>query len=207
MFNHYLFDQILVPAVFMFFLISGLFGLGIGIALMIFRQQALRFFAPMNRWVSARERLEPLETRREIEPFVYRYRRWFSALFVLGGAFSMFMLLMKVDAGAVASLFGAARLSIVGPWIVQSIAAILVFGSALAVAIGAILGFFPQALAHLETRTNRWYSSRQVLKGADDMHMPLDRWFASSPRLAGGMLALAALIVVINSAVVLLGSR
>ena len=120
MFNHYLFDQILVPAVFMFFLIFGLFGLGIGIALLVFRQQALRFFAPMNRWVSARERLEPLETRREIEPFVYRYRRCFSALFVLGGAFSMFMLLMKVDAAAVASLYGATRFSIVGQLAAQN---------------------------------------------------------------------------------------
>lgn len=205
--NNYLFDQLVVPVVFLFFLISGLFGVGLGIGLVVFRARVFRLFGPMNRWVSARKSLEPMEARHEIEPFVHKYRRWFSALFIIGGTFSIFMLVVKVDAAAVASVFGARRFSFIGPWVIQSLATLLIVGSVLAIAIGIILGFFPRALGALEMRANRWYSSRQIAKGADEMHLPLDRWFESSPRTAGWILAVAALILSINSAIVLLGHR
>ncbi|MBI3527908.1 MAG: hypothetical protein HY067_08055 [Betaproteobacteria bacterium] len=205
--NNYLVDQLLVPVVFLFFLVSGIFGVGMGIGLIVFRVRVFRLFGPMNRWVSARKKLEPMEARHEIEPFVYKYRRWFGALFIIGGTFSIVMLVVKVDAAAVASVFGARRFSVIGHWGIQSLATLLIVGSVLAIAIGIILGFFPRALGALEMRANRWYSSRQIAKGADKMHVPLDRWFESSPRTAGWILAVAALILSINSAIVLLGHR
>jgi hypothetical protein len=205
--NNYLFDQLLVPVVFLFFLVSGIFGVGLGIGLVVFRTRVFRLFSPLNRWVSVRKSLEPMEARHEIEPFVYQYRRWFSALFIIGGAFSIFMLMVKVDAAAVASVFGAGRFSFIGPWAIQSLATVLIVGSVLAIAIGIILGFFPRALAALELRANRWYSSGRMARGADEMHLPLDRWFESSPRTSGCILAVAALFLTVNSAIVLLGHR
>ena len=205
--NNYLFDQLLVPVVFLFFLVSGIFGVGLGIGLVVFRGRVFRLFGPMNRWVSARKSLEPMEARREFDRFVHKYRLWFSALFIIGGTFSIFMLVAKVHATAVASVFGPGRFSVIGPLIVQSLGALLIVGSVLAIAIGIILGFFPRALAALEMRANRWYSTRQMAKGVDDVHLPLDRWFESSPRTAGSILAVAALILTINSAVVLLSHR
>ena len=205
--NNYVVDEILVPVVFLFFLVSGIFGVGFGISLVVFRGRVFRLFGPMNRWVSARKNLEPLEARHEIEPFVHKYRRWFSALFIIGGTFSIFMLAAKVDAAAVASAFGARRSSFIGPWVIQSLATFLIIGSLLAIATGIILGFFPRALAAVEMRTNRWVSSRQIAKGVDDMHMPLDRWFEASPRAAGSILAVAALFLTVTSAIVLFGHR
>jgi hypothetical protein len=203
--NNYLFDQLLVPVAFLFFLVSGIFGLGLGLGLVVFRTRVFRLFGPMNRWVSAQKNLEPMEARHEIEPFVYKYRRWFSALFIVGGAFSIFMLVAKAHATVVASVFGAWRFSVIEPLIIQSLGALLIVGSVLAIAIGILLGFFPRALGALEKRTNRWVSSRQIAKGIDDVHLPLDRWFESSPRAAGCILAVAALILTINSTIVLLG--
>ena len=203
--NNYVVGEILVPVVFLFFLVSGIFGVGLGIGLVVFRGRVFHLFGPLNRWVSARKSLEPMEARHEIEPFVRKYRRWFSALFIIGGAFSIFMLVAKVHATAVASVFGAGRFSVIGPLIIQSLGALLIVGSVLSIAIGILLGFFPRALVALEMRTNRWYSSRQMVKGADEMHLPLDRWFESSPRAAGCILAAAALILTVNSAIVLLG--
>jgi hypothetical protein len=205
--NNYLFDQLLVPVVFLFFLVSGIFGVGLGIGLVVFRTRAFRLFSPMNRWISARKSLQSMEAQHEIDPFVRKYRRWFSTLFIVGGTFSIFMLVAKAPATAVASIFGAGRSSIIGPLIIQSLGALLILGSVLSIAIGMLLGLFPRALTALEMRTNRWYSSRQFVKGADEMHLPLDRWFESSPRTAGCILAVAALILTVNSAIVLLGHR
>jgi hypothetical protein len=205
--NNYLVDEILVPVVFLFFLVSGIFGVGLGIGLVVFRGRVFRLFGPMNRWISGRKNLETMEAQHEIEPFVHKYRRWFGALFIIGGTFSIFMLAAKVDAVAVTSLFGFRRSSFIGPWVIQSIEAFLIIGGVLAIAIGIILGFFPRTLAALEMRTNHWYSSRQLVKGADEMHVPLDRFFESSPRTAGWILAVAALILAISSAIILLGHR
>ena len=205
--NNYVVDEILVPVVFLFFLVSGVFGFGLGIGLVVFRGRVLRLFAPLNRWISARKGFKPMETPHDIDPLVHKYRRWFGALFIIGGTFSIFILAAKVDVDAVTSVFGLRRFSFVGPWIVQSLATLLIIGSLLAIATGIVLGFFPRALAALETRTNHWVSSRQIGKGADAMHLPLDRWFESAPRAAGGILAVAALILTIISAIVLLGHR
>ena len=81
----------------------------------------------------------------------------------------------------------------------------LLLGCLLAVAVGIILGFFPHVLGALEKRANHWYSSTRLGQGADDMHLTLDRWVEYSPRTAGWIISLAALIVAVNSAVVLIG--
>lgn len=205
--NNYVVNEILVPVVFLFFLVSGIFGVGFGIGLVVYRGRVVRLFGPMNRWISARKGFKPMEALHDIEPFVHKHRRWFSALFIVGGAFSIFMLAAKLDVAAVTSVFGLRRFSIIGPWVIQSLATLLIIGSLLAIAIGIILGFFPRVLAALETRTNSWISSRQIGKGADAMHLPLDRWFESSPRTAGWILAFAAMILSIVSVIVLLGHR
>jgi hypothetical protein len=203
--NNYVIGEILIPVVFLFFLVSGIFGVGFGIALVVFRGRVFRLFGPMNRWISAQKNLEPMEVRHDIESIVRKYRRWFSAFFIIGGTFSILILAVKVDAAAVASVFGARRFSFIGPWIVQSVATFLITGSVLAIAIGIILGFFPRALGALEMRADHWYSSRQIVKGVDKMHLPLDRWFESSPRAAGWIVAVAALILSISSVIVLHG--
>ncbi|HKB83826.1 MAG TPA: hypothetical protein VKD04_11555 [Burkholderiales bacterium] len=201
--NNYVIGEILIPVVFLFFLVSGVFGIAFGIGLIVARDRVIRLFGLMNRWVSVRKNLEPLEAQHYIEPFVHKYRRWFSAVFIIGGTFSIVMLAAKVDAVAVTSVFGSRRFSVIGPLVVQSLATFLIIGGVLAIGVGIILGFFPRALRALEMRTDRWYSSRQFAKGSDEMHMPLDRWFEASPRAAGWILAAAALILCASSAVVL----
>ncbi len=203
--HNYVVDEILVPVVFIFLLVSGIFGIGFGAGIAVFGDRVYRKFTSINRWVSVRENIKPMEAVHDVEPFIHKYRRQFSALFIIGGLFTIFMLAAKVDAVAVASVFGARKYSFVGPWIVQSLATFLIVGSVLAVVIGIILGFLPRVLAALESHTNRWYSSRQITKGADRMYLPLDRWFEASPRVAGSALAVLALVLTVIAAMVLAG--
>ena len=205
--HNVLIDQLLIPALFVFFLIAGLAGAALGVGLIVFRGRVFRLFGPMNRWVSARKTLAPLDALHNIDPTIHKYRRWFSAVFIAGAAFSMIMLVAKLDVAKVVSLLGASSSSFILVWLVESLGWMLLVGSALALVVGIILGFFPQALGALEMRANRWVSSRQFAKGADAMHVPFDRWFESSPRAAGWLLAVAALFLTVNSITVLLGHR
>ena len=201
--HNYLFDQVLIPLMFAFFLVSGIAGLALGIGLAVFRTRVFHLFVPMNRWVSLRKQLEPMDVQHMIEPFVYRHRRWFSALFIVGGLFSLLMLVANAQAATGTSLFNVGRVSDLQSLTIRMVGALLIAGSILSIAIGVLLGFFPDRLRALEKRSNRWVSSRQMAKGVDDLHLPLDRWFESSPRTAGCILAVAALILVINSTIVL----
>ena len=117
----------------------------------------------------------------------------------------MVMMVVKLDVATVVSLLGASRFSFVGPWLVESLGWMLLLGSASAIVIGVILGFYPRVLGALELRANHWYSSRQIGKGADEMVLTLDKWVEYSPRTAGWIISIAALIVAVNSAVVLIG--
>lgn len=201
--HNYLFDQLLIPIMYAFFLVSGIAGLALGIGLAVFRTRVFLLFKPMNRWVSVRKQLAPMDVPHTIEPFVHQHRRWFSVLFIVGGLFSILMLVANAHATTVASLFGAGRVSDLESLTIHMVGALLIAGSILSIAIGVLLGFFPDKLRALEKRSNRWISSRQMAKGVDDMHLPLDRWFESSPRTAGCILAVAALILTINSTIVL----
>jgi hypothetical protein len=205
LYDSYVVDEILIPSVFLFFLISGIFGFVFGLGLALFKARALRLFDPLNRWISARRSFEAIDTPRDIEPFFHRHRRVFAVIFVLGGLFAIVMLALVVDADDVATAFGVGRLSMVGAWVIRSVTTLLIIGSLLAIAVGIVLAFFPQQLGRLEARSNRWISSRQIAKGADRMHLPLDRWFEAAPRAFGLGLALCALFLTVISATLLLG--
>jgi hypothetical protein len=205
--HNVLIDQLLIPTLFVFFLIAGIAGAALGAALIVFRGRAFHMLGPMNRWVSARETLASLETVHNVDPTIYKYRRWFSAFFIVGAAFSMIMLLARFSVASVVAFLGANSSSIFARWLVESLGWMLFVGSALAMAIGVILGFFPRLLATLEAYANHWYSSRRAGRGVDQMFFTLDRWVESSPRTAGWIIATAALALAANSAVVLIGHR
>jgi hypothetical protein len=201
----YLVDQLLIPIVLWFFMVAGIVGIALGACLIVGSARTLRFLGTTNRWVSLRNGLKPMEEPHDIGKAVYEHRRWFGAAFAVGGAFAIFMLLAKVEVAAVVSALGTDATPVIVAWIVESLRWILVAGGALAVVIGVMLVFSTDALRALEARVNRWYSTRQLGKGADTMHLTLDEWVDTFPRTTGWMLALGAAIVLIASMIVWLG--
>ncbi|MEX0958307.1 MAG: hypothetical protein WDZ63_03380 [Burkholderiales bacterium] len=192
-------DQILIPFVLWVFIVTGLAGLALGVGLIVRGAATFRALGSLNRWVSVRNGMKPLEEPHDIGKAVYGHRRWFGIAFAIGGAFTVFMMLAQVEtASAVAALAGKARPAIVD-WALESLKWLLVIGGTLAVIVGVMLAVSPDALRALETRTNRWYSPRQLGKNADTMHFTLDRWVEAHPRTAGSLLTTGAAIVLIGA--------
>lgn len=203
--GNYLVDQLLTPFVLLFFIVAAITGIVLGVCLIVGSARTLRILGTMNRWISLRGHLKPMERPHDIGKAVYGHRRWFGIAFAVGGAFAIFMLLAHVEVAAVVSVLGRNATPAVVSWIVESLKWILVAGGALAIVIGVMLAFSADALRQLEARMNRWYSSRQLVKGADTMHLALDQWVEAYPRAAGGMLAVGAAILLIASMIVWLG--
>ncbi|MBM3357156.1 MAG: hypothetical protein FJY54_05460 [Betaproteobacteria bacterium] len=202
------FRQWVAEVLALFFLVGGFAGIAVGVSLIMNSERTLRFFNSMNRWVSVRRASRPLEIPRDTTRVIQKHRRWLAAAFIAGGAFSIFILVTKFDANAtILGLNLTAVRTPVASWIVDSGRWILIAGNVVAVVVGILLAFFPAALAVLEAGGSRWYSGRQLLKGADMMNVSLDKWVTANPRRAGVVITAASLLMMGNFGIMLLGQR
>jgi hypothetical protein len=190
------------------FLVGGFALLAIGAGLIFRSADALRFFAFMNRRVSMRHALKPIEIPRDTRQVVQKYRRWLAAIFIAGGVFAIFGLVMRFDVRAAMILLNLDSLHpVLASPLVDSARWLLIVGNFVAIVVGTLLGFFPDVLGTLEARGGRWYSERQIGKGADAMHFALDDRVAASPRASGLIIAFFALILIVAFGLMLIGLR
>lgn len=192
-------QQLLVPPLLWFFFIGGVFSIAVGIGLVGFSSRMFSLFDIMNRWVSFRKASKPMAIQRESWPFVERHRRWFALVFIVASLFSIVNLVSRIDMprlGILASAKLQVPLSYV-EWMLSSMWWFLLLGSVLTIMVGIALGFFPAAMGKLEKQSGRWYSSRNLAKGADTMHTPLDKLVLKHPRILGAIIVIAALVNVV----------
>jgi uncharacterized protein HemY len=128
------------------------------------------------------------------------------ALFLLvGGLFASDFLVLRLEIPHAAVVLGVnlQRWFLTGVAL-QTVKWFLVAGSALAVVVAMLILVFPQRLAALEARMNKWYSTRNILPPAgESMRFPLEMLVESSPRAAGWIIAAASLVVAAAMAVLL----
>ena len=138
------------------FLAGGLMTLAVGAGLLVGRAGTLGFFVAVNRWVSTRSVIGPVEDPRVAGRPVQKYRRWVAVAFIAGAAFALYGLVTAFDAQEVSRAFGLdARPSSAASWLAESARWVLIVGNLAAIAIGVFLGFFPDALAALEVSGGR----------------------------------------------------
>ena len=196
--NDFAVQQLLIPAMVMFFLVWGLIGAAIGAGLIVCSAKMFRLFGVMNRSVSTRHGLTPPATAPDLGPSVRKYTRLIGALLALGAAYSLYGL-VGFDNSAIVSALELRYPRPVVAWILGSVWWSWIVFSVFAIVIGIMLGFFPDALSKLEAAANRWYSAR-ITGGADTMHLTLDKLVEAFPRSAGSIILVAALYVAANAA-------
>lgn len=188
----------LAQSIAIFFLIGGFVLLGVGIGLIVNSAASLQLFGRMNQWVSLRRVTRPMEIPRDTRQAVLKYRHWLAAIFIAGGAFATYGLILQYDAAAAISLFqlGWLRPDFAG-WVVDSARLLLIIGNLLAIVAGAMLIFFPNVLESIEAAGSTWFSERKASHGADTMRrLKLDDWVSTYPRPAGATIIFFALILI-----------
>ncbi len=203
--NDYVFYQLLVPALVLFFFIGGLFALAVGVGLIVSSSRVFRLFAWMNHMVSTRQALKPMTVWRDSTSHVWKYRRRIGAILVAGAAYSVYELIVGIHDAAVVSVL---KLKLPPPfvlWLVQSTRWFLIAGCSVSIAVGILLVFFPEAMLAIEKRASHWISARRLDPGAEKVNLTLDNWVAAFPRAAGWILVFPALVMVIYFGSRLLG--
>jgi drug/metabolite transporter (DMT)-like permease len=195
--------QLLVQFLLVLFLVVAVSGLAVGVGLIASSPKIVGYFHLLNRWVSTRHLLRPVEVPFDTERATHRHHRWLAAAFVLGGLVSVFGLFAGLDATAVGAAFATKRFAPVVAIAVESAKWALIGGSALGVVVGVMLLFYPNAESTLERFANKWVSSRRVTRSWDDMHMNLDALVEAHPRPAGWIIACTSAAAVICAVIML----
>jgi hypothetical protein len=163
-------------------------GFAAGVGLIVSSARTLRFFHAMNRWISMRGALKPMEVPRDTELLSHGHRRLLGYALIAGGAFSAAGLAAGVDAAAVGASFARGDMVRIVAIAAGALKWFLIVGSVAGVAVGLLLCFSPGALAVLEKHGNRWISSRRAMRGADEPILTLDRLVETHPRPSGWIL-------------------
>ena len=198
-------ERVIVPTLVIFFLLGGVAGTAFGISLVARPAGAIAFMRSMNRWVSTRRALKQAEIPRTVSLPSRRGRIGLALFLFFGGLFALWFLLLRLEIPRAASILGVD----LKRWALTSIALqtmkwFLVAGSVLALAVGVLILFFPDRLAALEARLNRWYSTRNILPpSGETMRFPLDRLVEASPVASGWAIAAASLVLSAAMAVLL----
>lgn len=192
-FGNFVVDQLVVPSALWFFFIGGLVAAAVGAGLILRSTSVFRLFGVMNRSVSTRRLLKPLEIPRDSSGFVWKYRRPIAVIFAIGAIYSLYGLIAHVDNVAVVTTLKLKYPTAAVLWVIESARLFLIVGCAVSLAVAILLGLFPDAMRALEARTSRWVSTRRMAPDADKMNVTLDNWVAAFPRAAGGLILLPAL--------------
>jgi drug/metabolite transporter (DMT)-like permease len=195
--------QLLVQFLIVSFTVVSVAGLAVGVGLIASSPKMMQYFHVLNRWVSTRHILRPVELPVDTERATHRHHRWLAGGFVLGGLISIFGLLAGIDATAVSVTFAEKRFAPVVAIAVESAKWVLIVGSAFGVVIGAMLLFYPNAESMLERFANQWVSSRKATRSWDNMHMTLDTLVEAHPKPAGWIIACTSAAAVICAIIML----
>jgi hypothetical protein len=201
-----LWSQVVLPSLALFGLAGSVLGISVGLGLLLRSAPTLRFFDTMNRWVSTRRTLKPLEIPRYVGSPTARKPRWNGLVLLIAGAY-VAVTLWQLDGAKMATLAYGTHYAVAAEILLKAIRWSMVAGGLAAVAVGIMLLFFPRAYLGFEARANHWYSTRQAFTGGDTAHMTLDRWVAAYPRFAGTAIACLSVVATLGFVALLLSRR
>jgi len=205
--NNYFVAHVVIPSVLVFVLIVGVVGVLLGLALLARNESAMRLLDRLNHWTSIRPALKPLEVPHDIEQGARRHPRGLGIAVLIGALFSLYFLLFRVGAADLTAVLTTSGSMASLLWFANSLRWALIAANVIALAVGAVLAFFPKMLGPLAARANRWISTRQLAIRADAMDLTIDNVVRAYPRFAGALIALGALVPAVGATMMLFGGR
>lgn len=192
-FNNYVFDQLVAPALILFFFVGGVVALAVALGLIFRSTLVFRLFDAMNVSVSTRHATKPLAIPRDSSPFFMRHRIPIGIVFVIGAIYADYGLITGAGNAAVVSLFNTKLPPGYVFWIVESVRYFMMVSCTVSIIVGVLLVVSPDTLKSIERTGGRWVSTRQMATGAEKSYMALDRWVSAFPRIAGLIIVFPAL--------------
>jgi hypothetical protein len=190
--------SIVQQTIFISLALGAVFALAAGLLLVFGSQSALRISERMNRWVSTRAAIRPLEEHHSISRPLYRRHRVVGALICAGALYSLIVLGMPSGEAAIAKSLSGIGTPRFSAWLAESLRIVLLAGNFGALLFGMVFIARPSALKSLESWADRRISARKSTKPLEEMHLSADKFAHAHPRLVGGLVIAGSLYVISN---------
>ncbi len=153
----------------------------LGIGMLVRPERVERLTMQLSRWISPAQGVtEQLDRPRWIERYFYRHHRLVGSLVFFGATFVLYVFLFSTSFQKVLGSLPRIYLPI---W--NTVFALLVIGSVLAALVGLIVLARPSLLREIEGKANRWVSTEQAVKTANNMHHHIDEFVLKHRKLTG----------------------
>ena len=200
-------SAIIQQTVFVFCLIGSVFALAAGLMLLFSSDRAFRISERMNRWVSTRAAMRPLEEQHSISRPLYRMHRLVGALICAGALYALIVLGTPYGEASIRTSLAGIGPQRFAAWVSESLRIVLLVGNAGAFLFGLVFIVRPSALKGLEAWADRRISGRQASKPLEQVHLTTDRFVRAHPQLVGAVVTIGSLYVMANLGFVLFSGK
>ena len=194
--------EILISAAFWVCILAACTGIALGIALNLNSAQTLRFLKATNRWISVRKRLEPLAAPHDVDKAIFKRRRSSATVFIIGGIYTVVMLVFVVDFPHVVQALSADANPVIVGILIDALRWFLLLSGVLALVVGVTMLVSEKTLPALQARLEHWYTADKVSRSGGEMRMTLDNITAAYPRATGLVLLLISSYALITAIIV-----
>jgi len=194
--------EILLTAAFWVCILAACVGIVLGVGLSFSSARTLRFLKATNRWVSMPKSFESLEKPHDIDKAIMKRRRFSATFFIVGGAYTVIMLLFVVEFPYVVAALSENANPIIVAILVESLKWLLVLSGVLAIVVGIAMLVSENALPALRAKLDHWYSADKVTEAASEMHMTLDNLTEAYPRASGLVLLVISTFALVTAVIV-----
>lgn len=169
----------------------------LGLLLLLAPTAYLAISLRLNKWVSTRRSMRPMEIPRNQEALLYRHHRLFGLLIVTGAIYTLNYFLLDYDRQlAFNTLLKELKIeAFTLDWALDAVMFFLMLGNVFVLIIGSVIFIRPSLLKGVEAWGNTWVSTRHTTRFLDNSYSGVDSVTARHPRFVGGFLLLGGLYV------------
>jgi hypothetical protein len=191
-------SQIVNQSIFIFLMLGAAFALIAGILLLVDSRRAFRIGDWLDRWVSTRAVIKPLEEHRNVSRPLYRMHRLVGALICAGALYSLIVLGLPSGEDAIRKSLSGIGSRHFAAWVSESLRYVLLAGNFGALLFGLVFIVRPSALKSLEAWADHRISERKATKPLEKMRMSADQFLRRHPQTVGALLILGSFYVLLN---------
>ncbi|TRZ69608.1 MAG: hypothetical protein D4S02_01780 [Rhodocyclaceae bacterium] len=192
-FNNYVIDQLIAPALLLFFFLGGLTAFFIGIGLIFKSPTVSRLFDTLNHSAPTRNATTPLGIPHDRSHFFLRHLIPIGVVFIIGALYADYGLLTGAGNAAIVSMFNATLPPGYVFWIVEIVRYFLMVSGTVSIIVGILMIISPDTRRAIENTGGRRYSAGEFAIDAEKMDLAFDKWVAAYPRTAGLVIVFPAL--------------
>ena len=191
-------SQIVNQSIFVFLMVGAAFALLVGLMLLLDSERAFRIGERLDRWVSTRAAVKPLEEFHNIGRPLYRMHRLVGALICAGALYSLVVLGMPSGEAAITKSLRGIGSTKFAAWMSESLRYVLLAGNFGALLFGLVFIVRPSALKSLEAWADRRISERKAVMPLEKMRLSADQFLRRHPQVVGLLVILGSLYVLLN---------